>query len=113
MGCVRVFHASVFLLLLRTADLSPLVPRQVKSNLNDGGDKGPIPICPGFGCSYELVSELHDALQARKVGRGNIAQIQQQELTLAYVKDLNVKVDMIMRHLNLERPEEPAHKQAK
>jgi hypothetical protein len=34
---------------------------------------------PGCGCSKTLVEELHDELQARKVKRGNIAQVKQLE----------------------------------
>lgn len=75
----------------------------VKSNLNESG-KTAVPICPGWGCEADKVRRLKDALQERKVGRGNIAQIQQAELTVAYVKDINAKLDAVMHHLNLATP---------
>lgn len=53
---------------------------------------------------HPQVTRLKDALQERKVGRGNIAQIQQAELTVAYVKDINDKLDAVMQHLNLSTP---------
>mmetsp|Transcript_1421 Transcript_1421/g.2250 ORF Transcript_1421/g.2250 Transcript_1421/m.2250 type:complete len:108 (-) Transcript_1421:204-527(-) len=75
----------------------------VKSNLNEAG-KGSAPICPGWGCQADKVQRLAEALQERKVGRGNIAQIQQAELTVAYVKDINAKLDTVMQHLKLATP---------
>lgn len=75
----------------------------VKSNLNDGG-KGSQPICPGWGCQENTVRAITNALQERKVGRGNIAQIQQIELTTAYAKDINAKLDAVMHHLKLPNP---------
>ena len=77
--------------------------RGVKTNLGETG-KGQMPICPGWGCSDDIVREIHDELQARKVGRGNIAQLRQQELQIAYTKDLNAKLDLVMKHLGLQAP---------
>ena len=36
-------------------------------------------VCPGCGCNKQLTAEVSDELQRRKVKRGNIAQIRQQE----------------------------------
>ena len=36
-------------------------------------------VCPGFGCSHDSVTEIASELQNRKVKRGNIAQIRQQD----------------------------------
>ena len=41
------------------------------------------------------------------MGRGNIAQLRQQELQSAYTKDINAKIDLIMAHLKLQAP--PSH----
>ena len=76
----------------------------VKTNLSAEGNKGSMPICPGCGCESELVQQIHDELQRRKVGRGNIAQLRQMELTTAHVKDVNTKLDLIMEHLSLTAP---------
>ena len=78
--------------------------RGVKTNLGSDGDKGSIPICPGCGCAGDLVQEIHDELQRRKIGRGNIAQLKQMELTTAQIKDVNAKLDVIMSHMNLLSP---------
>ena len=50
------------------------------------------------------MQEIHDELQRRKVGRGNIAQLKQIELTTAQIKDVNAKLDVIMSHMNLLSP---------
>lgn len=76
----------------------------VKTNLSAESTKGSMPICPGCGCESELVQQIHDELQCRKVGRGNIAQLRQMELTTAQVKDVNAKLDIIMEHLSLTAP---------
>ena len=36
-------------------------------------------VCPGCGCNYDLTQEISAELQKRKVKRGNIAQIRQQD----------------------------------
>ena len=38
------------------------------------------------------------------MGRGNIAQLRQQEIHIAYTKDVNAKLDLIMSHLGLAAP---------
>ena len=80
--------------------------RGVKTDLNGEG-KANVPISPGWGCSEGVVQELVTELQARKVGRGNIAQLRLQELQSAYTKDISAKLDLIMAHLNLKAP--PSH----
>lgn len=78
--------------------------RGVATNMNEEQKGGHIPISPGWGCDDRRVKEIVDELQARKVGRGNIAQLRQQELHIAYTKDVNTKLDLIMKHLGLAAP---------
>ena len=75
----------------------------VKTDLSESKD-GHIPISPGCGCDAATVRAIVDELQARKIGRGNVAQLRQQELHIAYTKDVNAKLDLIMTHLGLQAP---------
>merc|ERR1712038_1857260 len=52
-------------------------------------------ICPGCGCSHELLNEVTNELQERKVKRGNIAQIKQQENLMMELIKLFVKTDLL------------------
>ena len=72
------------------------------------GVEGKAPIMPGFGCSRPLVEELVAELQARKVGRGNIAQLKAQEVLAQRVDHMHSKLDLILAHLNITPPPPPA-----
>ena len=66
----------------------------------------------GCGCDKAWAEEVSSELQARKVGRGNIAQIQAQEVLAQRVDHLHTKLDLILAHLHLEVPAPPAIGQA-
>mmetsp|Transcript_64823 Transcript_64823/g.163268 ORF Transcript_64823/g.163268 Transcript_64823/m.163268 type:complete len:742 (+) Transcript_64823:83-2308(+) len=51
---------------------------------------------PGCGCSHDLVTQIEEELQERKVKRGNIAQLKMQENLLDEILRLSVKLDMCM-----------------
>jgi len=59
---------------------------------------------PGWGCSAELVKEISDELQARKVGRGNIAQLRNQENTMYQALELDVRSDIVLKHFEIQYP---------
>merc|ERR1719401_540750 len=61
---------------------------------------------PGCGCSDELVKEISEELQARKVGRGNIAQIRNQENTMYKAVELDVRLDILMKQFGIAYPPE-------
>lgn len=61
-------------------------------------------ISPGFGCSHALVSEIARELQYRKVKRGNIAQIRQQENLMIEIIKLGVKLDLLLHKCGLSFP---------
>lgn len=61
-------------------------------------------ICPGSGCSADLVDEIVDELKARQRGRGDTAQIRRQEETLERLDNVEAKLDAIMSHLNIAAP---------
>lgn len=63
---------------------------------------------PGFGCSTELVEEIAAELQERKVKRGNIAQMKQQENIILDVLSLDVKMDLLMNKYGVQYPPSPA-----
>jgi len=66
-----------------------------------GKDEG---ISPKCGCEEGLVSEIAEELQARKVGRGNIAQLKKQEIMAVRVDTLHLKVDALMAKMNVSVP---------
>ena len=79
----------------------------VKTDLTASAE-GPGALTRGCGCDQEWVTEVVNELQARKVGRGNIAQIKAQEVLAQRVDHLHTKLDVILAHLNLEVPAPPA-----
>ena len=87
--------------------------RGVKTDLGGEGKGGSMPISPGCGCSDDLVQEIAEELQRRKVGRGNIAQLRQQELQIAYTKDLNAKLDLIMKEIQNLKSQVPTRAKIK
>jgi len=62
----------------------------------------------GCGCDEQWTKEVLSELQARKVGRGNIAQIKAQEVLAARVDHLHMKIDLMLKHLNIDVPPPPA-----
>ena len=63
--------------------------------------------CLGYsacGCSEAIVKEIIEELQARKMGRGNVAQLKAQEVLAQRVDHIHIKLDAILKHLNLEVP---------
>ena len=59
----------------------------------------------GTACSNKaLVEEIAAELQARKIGRGNVAQVREAEVMKEQVALLHTKVDLIMAHLNIDMP---------
>lgn len=61
-------------------------------------------IMPAWGCSADLVKEISEELQARKVGRGNIAQLRNQENTMYKALELDVRTDLLMRNIGVVYP---------
>ncbi len=78
---------------------------QVKTDLDGANGEG---LSRGWGCDSEWVSEVTSELQARKVGRGNIAQLKAQEVLATRVDHLHAKLDIILEHLRLSPPPPPA-----
>lgn len=62
---------------------------------------------PGFGCSNALVDEIAAELQERKVKRGNIAQMKQQENIIIEVLNTEAKMDVLMHKRGLQYPPAP------
>jgi len=62
---------------------------------------------PGCGCSEALVNEIAGELQERKVKRGNIAQMKQQENIIIEVLNLEAKVDMLRHKHGIQYPPSP------
>jgi len=62
---------------------------------------------PGFGCSKDMVEEIAEELQQRKVKRGNIAQMQQQENIIKEVLQLEVKMDLLCHEKGVQYPPAP------
>jgi hypothetical protein len=62
---------------------------------------------PGCGCDRAKVSEIAAELQERKVMRGNIAQMKQQENIINEVLHLGVKVDLLYEEQGLQFPPPP------
>jgi len=59
---------------------------------------------PGCGCSADLVKEIGDELQERKVKKGNIAQMKQQENIILEVLNTGAKLDVIMHQHGIQYP---------
>jgi len=59
---------------------------------------------PGWGCDEAKVKEISQDLQERKVGRGNIAQLKNQENTMYNAIELDVRTDILMQHLDVAYP---------
>lgn len=62
---------------------------------------------PGCGCSEGLVKEIAEELQERKVKRGNIAQMQQQENIIIEVLNLEAKLDILVHKHSIQYPPIP------
>merc|ERR1740121_1242095 len=62
---------------------------------------------PGCGCNEELVDEIAGELQERKVMRGNIAQMKQQENIIKEVLQLEVKMDLLCHKKGVQYPPAP------
>lgn len=76
----------------------------VRTDLN--GERGP-GLSRGWGCDQAWSAEVSAELQARKVGRGNIAQLKAQEVLAERVDHLHEKLDVILAHLRLDAPPPP------
>ncbi len=61
-------------------------------------------ICPGCGCSTELVDDVVEDLKKRQRGRGDTAQIKRAEQTIERLEVLEGKIDLILNHLSIETP---------
>lgn len=61
-------------------------------------------ICPGYCCSHDLVREIAHELQARKVGRGNIAQLRNQENTMIKAIETDIRTDVLLHNQKLDFP---------
>ena len=72
----------------------------VKSDIS--GDTGAIK--PACGCEQALVEEIIAELQARKIGRGNVAQLKAHENLARRVDHMDAKLDAIMKHLGVDIP---------
>lgn len=60
---------------------------------------------PGFGCfNKEIVESLAADLQARKLARGNIAQLQQLETMEKTALELNCQMDVMLNHEGIAYP---------
>lgn len=59
---------------------------------------------PGFGCSRGKVREIARELQARKVGRGNIAQLRNQENTLVKAIEVDIRMDILLQNQGIAFP---------
>ena len=70
----------------------------------DGQGQG---LAPGTACGGNkgLVAELVSELQARKIGRGNVAQVQEAAIMKKEVAFLHQKMDLILAHLQIPAPQ--------
>ena len=65
-------------------------------------------VAPGTACCHRnkaIVDDLVAELQARKIGRGNVAQVKEAEIMKQEVAFLHQKVDLILAHLQIAAPE--------
>lgn len=56
---------------------------------------------PGCGCDEQTVDEIVEELKARQRGRGDTAQIQRTEQINQRLNEMDLKLDIIMQHLNI------------
>ncbi len=68
-----------------------------------GGDG--LGFCPGLGCDYQKVDEVVHALQEKIKTRGDAAQLKRSEEQGLMLRQVNAKLDAIMKHLNIPTPE--------
>lgn len=61
-------------------------------------------IIPGCGCQGEKVADLAHELQQRKVKRGDIAQLRNQENTMLNALELSVRTSSVLKKLGVEYP---------
>jgi len=61
-------------------------------------------VLPGWGCSQELVEEITEELQARKVKRGNIAQVKQLERMQQVSLEVDIKTELILDSKSIPYP---------
>jgi len=59
---------------------------------------------PGCGCSGELVTEVAKELQQRKVGRGDIAQLKNQENTMLNALELSIRTGTVLKKAGVQYP---------
>lgn len=59
---------------------------------------------PGCGCSGNLVTEVATELQQRKVGRGDIAQLKNQENTMLNALELSVRTGTVLKKVGVQYP---------
>ena len=83
----------------------------VQSNLTSAAEG----ISPGCGCETAVVEEIVAELKARMKARGDTGNIKRAEQTIDLVSQVQVsvtaltaKIDLIMAHLNIPPPPEPA-----
>lgn len=79
----------------------------VKTDLT-GEAQGAPGLARGWGCDEAWTKDVIGELQARKVGRGNIAQLRAQEVLATRVDHLHAKVDLILAHMHIGAPPPPA-----
>eukprot|EP00427_Karlodinium_veneficum_P054303 CAMPEP_0169407022 /NCGR_PEP_ID=MMETSP1017-20121227/57873_1 /TAXON_ID=342587 /ORGANISM="Karlodinium micrum, Strain CCMP2283" /LENGTH=319 /DNA_ID=CAMNT_0009513887 /DNA_START=162 /DNA_END=1118 /DNA_ORIENTATION=+ len=61
-------------------------------------------LSPGAGCSTGVVKEIAAELQARKVGRGNIAQLRNQENTMVKAIEMAIRTDVLLHKQDIAFP---------
>ena len=59
---------------------------------------------PGCGCNRTLVNEVVEELQARKIARGNVGQIREQERLLHKLRRINTKMDTLEMNMGIAYP---------
>merc|ERR1712226_869231 len=74
----------------------------LQSELTAGGAEGNMGLTKGFGCDNEYMKPIYEELKARQRGRGDQAQIKRAEQTADMIKDLDRKIDLIMKHLDIK-----------
>lgn len=60
--------------------------------------------CPGWCGDSEMINEIASELQARKVGRGNIAQLRNQENTMIKALEADIRMDVLLKKKDIEYP---------
>ena len=77
---------------------------QINSDLAPVNHKGEGGIVPGCGCHQQLVREIVQQLNARKDGRGKVAQMRQQKFMLEKLSKLGVQFPVLLSHFGVEYP---------